>query len=257
MPEGPEIRRNSATLIRLIGRRVISIKVLSGRYVRKPIEGLEKIVGKECTSVLVKGKLMIFDFGEHCVLTTAGMSGWWMSGAAEHKFKRIEMKAVDEDKNWVYTFAFVDMRNFGTFKVVTFKEAQEKYDSLGVDVFEEHPHMPGLMERLQKYGKNDRICEALLDQRIFAGVGNYIRAEAMYFSGIDPRTNARDISMDQLATLWYNINKVAVEAYELGGDYKDHCYHREVAEDGRPVKHFTDRNGRTVWYVEPREVVST
>ena len=38
--------------------------------------------------------------------------------------------------------------------------------------------------------KGIRIAELMLDQRLFNGVGNYVRAEAMHRAGIDPRSNA-------------------------------------------------------------------
>lgn len=245
MPEGPEIRHHRNRLLPMKGKQLTEINILSGRYMRAGIEKIGAPPGQIVNDVEVKGKLLGFWMDEHCILATAGMSGWWAQGEPDSKFKRIELVFGKEK------FTFVDQRNFGTFKVATHDEANEKFESLGVDVFRnDSTTVQDLKSRLAKHAKVFPICEVLLDQRIFAGVGNYIRAEAMYKAKIHPKTPARNITDQQLADLWRAIHTTALEAYELEHNYHDLCYRRETTNKGEKVVNFMDRNKRTVWYVD-------
>ena len=49
------------------------------------------------------------------------------------------------------------------------------------------------------------IGAALLDQRLFAGVGNIFRIEALHALGIDPRRPARDLSPQEFDALWQTL----------------------------------------------------
>ena len=46
------------------------------------------------------------------------------------------------------------------------------------------------------------IGAALLDQKAVAGIGNVYRAEALFLEGIHPTVRARDLTDDELASLW-------------------------------------------------------
>jgi endonuclease-8 len=49
------------------------------------------------------------------------------------------------------------------------------------------------------------IGAALLDQRLFAGVGNIFRIEVLHALGIDPRRTARDLSRQEFEALWQTL----------------------------------------------------
>jgi endonuclease VIII len=53
-------------------------------------------------------------------------------------------------------------------------------------------------ERLRAGGRGREIGEALLDQRILAGVGNAIRVEALYEARVSPWRKVEDLSPDEL-----------------------------------------------------------
>lgn len=46
-----------------------------------------------------------------------------------------------------------------------------------------------------------RVCEVMLEQRFFNGVGNYVRAEALFRAGADPFATARDVVLSGDALL--------------------------------------------------------
>ena len=46
----------------MVGKQLTSIHVLSGRYIKKPIENMSKPVGEEVLEIDVKGKLIVIYF---------------------------------------------------------------------------------------------------------------------------------------------------------------------------------------------------
>jgi endonuclease VIII-like 1 len=99
------------------------------------------------------------------------------------------------------------------------------------------------------------ICETLLDQKYFNGIGNYLRSTILYYLDVNPFETARDIINDypQIIEMCRDI---PLKAYELNGgqlsdwtnpfdtDYeafKEWVYYQK----GLSCK---DKTGRTFWY---------
>lgn len=245
MPEGPEIRRAAERIKSLEGSTIRDIRVLSGRYMKNEVADLKKPIGQVVAQVRLRGKLIGIYLEDCAILSTSGMSGHWVKDPEKVKHERIRIWSTD---GWTTeSFTFGDQRNFGTFKITTIEDADAKFASLGLDIFEDLD-LPELKRRIDRFGHHQPICESLMEQRIFAGVGNYIRAEAMYLAHINPLDRTDMLSDDDLVRLWNAIHGVAIKAYELESRYVDLCYGRMVADDGRNVETFKDGGGRTVWY---------
>jgi formamidopyrimidine-DNA glycosylase len=64
-----------------------------------------------------------------------------------------------------------------------------------------------------------------MNQKIFAGVGNYIRAEALYLNKTSPWAKSFILNEDQVAQLCDSIHKIMEESYNHQGatisTYKD------------------------------------
>jgi formamidopyrimidine-DNA glycosylase len=61
------------------------------------------------------------------------------------------------------------------------------------------------------------VGAALLDQRVTAGIGNYLRAEILFACRLDPWRRVADLAPDDLARLCETIPELARRAYETGG----------------------------------------
>ncbi|MBC2681236.1 Fpg/Nei family DNA glycosylase [Corynebacterium sp. 4HC-13] len=57
--------------------------------------------------------------------------------------------------------------------------------------------------KVQRSGK--AIGTLLMDQKLFAGVGNIYRAETLFRLGIDPQRKGRDMSSDVLQNIWSDL----------------------------------------------------
>ena len=85
MPEGPEVKLFVERLNQNFRYYMIkSVNVLSGRYVKKPIPGIESLLGKEIESFNCKGKFIWMDLGDVVVFNTLGMTGNWSREKSKH-----------------------------------------------------------------------------------------------------------------------------------------------------------------------------
>jgi formamidopyrimidine-DNA glycosylase len=60
------------------------------------------------------------------------------------------------------------------------------------------------------------VGAALLDQRLFAGVGNIFRTEALHALGIDPRRTASALSIPERRGLWQTLELMMRASLEAG-----------------------------------------
>jgi formamidopyrimidine-DNA glycosylase len=105
-----------------------------------------------------------------------------------------------------------------------------------------------------------------MNQKVFAGVGNYIRSESLYRAGIKPDRYISAMKDDEIKSLCNHIIDVVQEAYKCGGatiaTYSDlygnvgtfydqfKVYGKKKDPLGNPVIKMTAADGRTVHYVE-------
>lgn len=254
MPEGPEVKRVASGLTKLEGKTITKALVVSGRYIRGKIHGLDTLVGLSIDRIAAKGKLITFYLrgGDEpmAILSTLGMTGWWVVlDTKEHEwdaYRRIEIQFDDGT-----VAAFFDPRNFGTFKVVSHAEAKRKQAELGPDILSD-PRLwaavtlPEFFQRVKRFGKKLTLAEALLDQRICSGCGNYIRADSMYLARFSPQRKVSEMTEAELKAVWEALYQTAVAAE--AEDYQTLVYKREKSPTGAQVKSFPDGNDRTVWY---------
>jgi len=245
MPEGPEVKL-SADLIRplVLGKLVRKIVVDgTSRYSDTLPEGLnefhksfrdEGIINlvNECrvTEIDVRGKFMYWKFSNGwCMFSTFGMSGQWSPIAGKHMC--LEIKLIDEKgSDSVY---FNDPRHFGTVKFVNSeRELEKKLQELGWDPLSMplDKNLKWITFQLAKTSKP--IAQVLMDQGLFSGVGNYIRAEALYLSKLSPWRESKKLSQDEIKTLCQAIVDVMQESYQHQGA-TIRTYKTAYGEDGK------------------------
>ncbi len=244
MPEGVEVKI-SVDLIKpfIKGRLVTGIEIYpTGRYIKHPLVGLTDFQNHISTGnisiidVASKGKFMYWEFTNfHYMMCTFGMTGQWSPFKGKHPC--LAIKYLNDNKETsVY---FNDARHFGTIKFVnTFARLNAKRAELGWDPLSDEMNEPWMNYVFNECKKTNKcIGELLLNQRVFAGVGNYIRAEALYLAKISPWRIANVISKEQMHTLCQALVDVMSESYKHRGatirTYKD-----AFGESGEYAGHF-------------------
>ena len=263
MPEGPECRRYALALGEHIGGEVLeNFEIKTGRYLKKEMPGIfdiAKDLPLKLQGVGVHGKLiyLIFD-NKSSLWSTLGMTGCWQKNESKHT--RVIMHFKNGKKAY-----FNDVRNFGTLKYCRDpKLLVSKLQSLGPDLLAENVGNDKFISQLRK--NNDwNITKALMDQSIVAGVGNYIKAEALWLSRISPHKKVSDIPDNNMQVLNKAIQTVMKESFISGGatikSYKDFfgemgnysskfmVYNQKSDPDGYEVIKEKTPDGRTTHWV--------
>lgn len=240
MPEGVEVKISAELIKPLVASKYIrrADVTSNSRYSSKKPDGLDKfhesfrdtdgsinmVHACKIVDVNVKGKFMYWTFDNGWYMfCTFGMTGQWSPIPGKHVC--LKMSLYDSDGNYSDVY-FNDPRHFGTIKFTNSKqELQDKLNELGWDPLDlVTPMNPETIHNiLRKTSKP--IGQILMDQSVFAGVGNYIRAEALYEARMSPWVQGNCLTLDRVRELCHSIIEVMKESYAHQGatilTYKD------------------------------------
>jgi len=216
MPEGPECRTFALGLAKAISyKTLVDINILSGKYSREAPKGFHDLKPKlpiQMVGAGVHGKY-IYALGREDQLIisfTMGMTGNF--SIEKQKHSRVEFCFSDNSR--VY---YNDTRNFGTIRFDFGKDyLVDKLEGLGPDMLVEDISDQNFITLLRAKNKWN-ICKALMDQHVIAGVGNYVKADSLWLSKINPNAKISDLEDGELAVLNRSVKKVLRTSFEEGG----------------------------------------
>lgn len=105
------------------------------------------------------------------------------------------------------TLYFNDLRQFGYLKLVTPTEGQKILDEYGLEPLSRDFTLPKFTEILKKR-KNGRLKNVLMDQTIFAGIGNIYADESCFMARLRPSCRVSSLSEKEQRALWLAIKSV-------------------------------------------------
>lgn len=264
MPELPEVEAARKTALRhLKGRRIVGVRcapdgiVLSGRSPRLVERALQDALvegagrfGKHLWLELDRKPWPVFHFGM--------TGGFHFLGpkADSPRFLKLELTLDDERR-----FAFTDPRRFGRLRLAHEPRNEPPLKDLGHDPLVGLPPAAELAARLGS--RKAPIKAVLLDQKVFAGVGNWIADEVLYQAAIRPQRRAADLSRVEVARLRNTILRVIRRAVAVNADSDRFpsgwlFHHRwgrvagSLTTDGQAIVHDTV-GGRTTAWVPSRQ----
>ena len=251
----------------LTDRTIIGVQILSGRYSRKPFDGHadlvselpKRVVGAGCHGMFI---YILLDGGDSSIWSTLGMTGYWSESASNHA--RVCL-SLDNGADIYYN----DTRSFGTLKWSQGRRAlAQKLKSLGPDMLAEDVRHEKFQSVMMKYPKKT-LPEVLMDQRVISGVGNYVKADSLWLSGLSPHRKVDSLCQEEFELLNNSIKRVLRSSYESQGatikSYKGFndesggygekllCYGRKKDEDGEEIIREETLDGRTTWWVPTRQ----
>lgn len=238
-PEGPEVKRIVDQMREIVvGKSIHEFTFCSGRYLKKEPDGYQdfkKSLPIQILDVKCKGKFIYFELeGDRSIWNTLGLTGGWSKNIASAEDDQFVRAIVDFDDSAPIFFS--DMRNFGTLKFVKSKqELTDKLDSLGPDILVEDLSDLIFRSKLKNRGTKT-LPEILMDQSVISGIGNYIKAEALYLSKLSPHRLAGTLTDAEIVCLNRAIHSVIRESYKTGGST-----FKTYADFNGDVGTFTDR----------------
>ena len=247
MPEGPEIKNMVHNVENFIGSTLKNIKFISGRYVHHgPPKNFNKIkFPNKINNIFSHGKFIIISLENNMFLyLTMGMTGH----LDVETYRNLRIEFVTNNGS----FYMDDTRNFGQLNIfLNLDEHKKKLNSLGYDPLGKEKIPKQLFrEYFRKFKKDWVIADALMMPKFIAGVGNYLRAEIFYDSGIDPYCQLQEFSDEMIDALYSSTHKIMKHSYNkiINDSYISFkVYNRETCPKGNLIV-YTDRKGRRLWY---------
>ena len=131
---------------------------------------------------------------------------------------------------------FNDQRKFGWVKLLPTDEVKNLpfMQKVGPEPLDPNTRAEDFIQRIRRR-QNSMIKPALLDQAVIAGVGNIYADEALWAAQIHPQTRVKNISDQQLNTLFNELRQILQLSIDQGGS-TDRNY---VDAEGRKGNYLT------------------
>jgi formamidopyrimidine-DNA glycosylase len=229
MPEVIEVRQYRDFIeSKLLNAVLLNINILKGRYkTHGPFagyEGLKAAIPATLTEVGSKGKFMWMRLSSGpIIIVTLGLSGGWFYQPANSKTatmlhgldvyerdvvsKYIQSATNNINVEFIFdhgTLYFYDQLSFGTLGVFQSEEQLDaKLKTLGPDIMNPETTFEQFSNGLRRSAQKE-IGTAIVNQKLISGIGNYLRADALWLSRISPFRKVKDITEEQMHSLFYN-----------------------------------------------------
>jgi formamidopyrimidine-DNA glycosylase len=258
MPEWAETRLMSEFADRILeGDPVVAIhKNPKSKLPAPAVPGLPREAaafhfGKETNITLLSEP---FVPGQHVTLRIQyGMSGHWELHRTLFGNKHSLLSFELESGKFL---EFVDPRRFGRWKVGTVGHDIGNSSPCPELLTEYFPPYIFAKQKEPKYG-NKLLCDVMLDQRVFFGVGNYLRAEIIDRANLNPFVQFKSLTSYQIKRLIVMTRKVCEAAYAIGGG-KIFTWKNPLSDTAPKASEWMqcykkkewciDRGGRRFWY---------
>jgi endonuclease-8 len=227
MPEGDALHRAARNLQVLVGEKLD----VETPHPRARLTGVaDRLDGRKLLAVEAVGKNLILRFEDGLVLRShLRMKGRWQVLPRNGDSARRGMP-------WLV------LRGAETEAVLWHGPVLELDESrvrrLGPDILADPPEIDAMVSRLRSTDQRARIGEALLDQRLVAGIGNMWRAEALWRAKLSPWRELVDISDDELRTVLTEASQLMRRSLDSG--LRQRAVYRQVGRPcprcGTPIK---------------------
>jgi formamidopyrimidine-DNA glycosylase len=219
MPELPEVesarRRAEAALA---GHRITEVAVVPDRIVFAGVSAprfAAALRGRRVLKVHRKGKQLWMQLDERPFpLFHFGMTGSF----------QIYRRAADRPRFWKVELlmdhgvrlAMPDARRFGRIRLQDEPEHEAPLKDLGADPLLSPPSAEEMADLLRR--RHAPVKAALLDQRLFAGVGNWIADEVLYQAAIRPDRPASSLRPAEVQRLRSSLLSIIRRAVAVDAD---------------------------------------
>lgn len=217
MPELPEVEAAARIARRaVVGRTIAAVDVLHPSIARRwTLAERRRCRGRRISAVTRRGKSQLLHLDDGCILVVHfRLDGDWVvdaAGEALPSFARFAIRCTDGRR-----LVLTDPRALSTVTVHT--PAAPPTFALGPEA--DDPTLTAAELGTRLAGRRTAIKQALLDQRILAGLGNIYAAEALWRARLDPRRRAGTLEASEVARLLRGIRSALAEGVAHLGRYR-------------------------------------
>ncbi len=214
MPEGDTIH-HAAGLIGSVLEGRVPERIVAPQPRHRLDRWPERLAGRVLRSVDAHGKHLFLRFeGDLTLHSHLRMTGSWAVVPEGREWRRSRRRAwlILARPGW-------EVVQFDGPVLELMRDARTRSDprlaGLGPDVIGAHFDQEKFLRRLREQDPTRPIGDALLDQRVVAGIGNLWKAESCFAAGVDPWRPTSEISDERaLAVIAFARREMAVSARE-------------------------------------------
>jgi endonuclease VIII len=240
MPEGPSLVILKEEVKAFKGKKILAV---SGNS-KQPIDRLE---GRKVIDFKTWGKHFLICFKGFTVRIHFLLFGKYLINETREMPPRLSLKFANGEIN------------FYTSSVKFIEEPLDEVYDWPADVMSDEWDPKAAKKKLrQKPGM--LVCDALLDQHIFAGSGNIIKNEVLYRIKVHPETKVGDLPLKKLNELVKEVRNYSFDFLEWKKQYvlrKHWLAHTKkiCARDGNPIiKKYMGKTNRRTFFCEKCQV---
>jgi endonuclease-8 len=183
MPEGPVIRILSEKAQIFVGKEVKRASAIDNSL------DLDQLEGQKVNKIQTYGKQLLISFDDIHISVHLMLFGYYL---INEKKKNGKLRLGLEFDNGEL--------NFYASNVKFVKQPLEEVYDWSIDVLSPQWNPDEAVEKLNDLHK-EIICDALLDQDIFAGVGNKIKDEILFNTKVHPESKVENLPLDKKKAL--------------------------------------------------------
>ena len=189
--------------------------------------GIERLDGRTLERAEARGKHLMLGFGDVSLHSHLGMSGGWhfYKPGARWRRPRSSAWAVLSGDGWeAVQFSGPTLRVVPTARL----RRDPQIARLGPDILGEELE-PDAVIAAMRADPSRGLGDALLDQRLVAGIGNIFKSEACFAARIDPWRQIGDLSDEELRSVLTAAREQMLNAVERGDRHRFQIYKRRQA----------------------------
>jgi len=226
MPELPEVE----TVCRALSKVIKNSRIKKIEFYRKDLRWQVK----DNLEVTLKNNIFIDPYrrGKYILIPTntdkiflihLGMSGQIRIKKKDIVQKHDHMRLIVENNNKHFVITYNDSRRFGYIDLFKKKELREHFllSKIGVEPLGRELTIEYLQNNFKKRVIN--IKNALIDQKIIAGIGNIYASEILYKAKINPLRKVNSLSQNDLNSIITYTKIILKKSIDVGGTtIRDH-----------------------------------
>ena len=233
MPELPEVETVRRGLAELLPGRVVARAVVFDSpksFPNAPADVEQFLYGARVTAVRRRAKVLMIDLDTryslvvHLKMTgqlifrgaqsfAGGHPNDSLIGKLPDRSTRVQIDFVDGSRLF-----FNDQRKFGWVKLLPTDEVKDLpfMQKVGPEPLDPNTRAEDFIQRIRRR-QNSMIKPAFLDQAVIAGVGNIYADEALWAARLHPQTRVKNVSDQQLNTLFNELRHILQLSIDQGG----------------------------------------
>lgn len=216
MPEGDTLHHAAKRVgAALVGQEILEILTPQPRH--RLDHWPERLASRGVRSVDARGKHLFVRFeGDLTLHSHLRMGGWWGVYRRGQRWGRSPRRA------WlVLRTTEREVVQFDGPVLELMTDSRTRFDlrlaALGPDILADRFDEATFLRRLREDEPSRGVGDALLDQRILAGIGNVWKSEACFLAGVDPWRHTGEVGDDEVLEIVRGARPLMQLSAERGG----------------------------------------